>query len=50
MNDLIGIDIGTAGTKTVLYDLEGHAVAQAMQEYPMAQPQNGWTEENPEDW
>lgn len=50
MNYLIGIDIGTSGTKTVLYDLEGNAIAQSMQEYPMCQPQNGWAEENPEDW
>ena len=48
MNYLIGIDIGTSGTKTVLYDLEGNAIAQSMQEYPMCQPQNGWAEENPE--
>lgn len=50
MSYLIGIDIGTSGTKTVLYDLEGNAVAQAMQEYPMHQPQAGWAEEDPEDW
>ena len=50
MSYLIGIDIGTSGTKTVLYDLEGNAVAQAMQEYPMHPPQAGWAEENPEDW
>lgn len=50
MSYLIGIDIGTSGTKTVLYDLEGNAIAQAAQEYPMRQPQTGWAEENPEDW
>lgn len=50
MSYLIGIDIGTSGTKTVLYDLKGRAVAQATREYPMSQPQTGWAEENPEDW
>lgn len=45
-----GIDIGTSGTKTVLYDLQGRAVASALEEYPLYQPQNGWAEQDPEDW
>lgn len=47
---LIGIDVGTSGTKTALYDLKGEVVAQATYEYPMAQPRNAWAEQNPEDW
>ena len=50
MNYLLGIDIGTSGTKTVLFDKNGHTVASYTEEYPMAQPQNGWAEQNPEDW
>lgn len=50
MNYLIGIDIGTSATKTVLFDEEGHAVASASREYPLYQPHNGWAEQNPEDW
>lgn len=50
MNYLLGIDVGTSGTKSVLYDLAGNAVAQAAQEYPMQQPYAGWAEEDPEDW
>ena len=50
MNYLLGIDIGTSGTKTVLFDKNGHTVASYTGEYPMAQPQNGWAEQNPEDW
>ncbi|MDR3645817.1 MAG: xylulokinase [Clostridia bacterium] len=47
---LIGIDIGTSGTKTVLFDLEGNTVASALREYPLYQPQQGWAEQEPEDW
>ena len=47
---LIGIDIGTSGTKSVLFDTAGSVVASATVEYPMRQPQNGWAEENPADW
>ena len=50
MGYLLGIDIGTSGTKTVLFDLEGHAVCSASREYPMAQPRIGWAEQDPEDW
>ena len=42
MNYLLGIDIGTSGTKTVLFDEAGHGVASYTGEYPMAQPKNGW--------
>ena len=41
---LLGVDLGTSGTKTVLFDTEGRTVASATIEYPMYQPQNGWAE------
>ena len=47
---LIGIDIGTSGTKSSMFDTEGHVIASAMCEYPLYQPQNGWAEQDPEDW
>jgi xylulokinase len=50
MNYLIGIDIGTSGTKTVLFDIEGNTISSALKEYPMEQPHIGWAEQNPEDW
>lgn len=50
MKYLLGSDIGTSGTKTVLFDLEGRAVASHTAEYPLYQPQNGWAEQDPEDW
>lgn len=50
MNALLGIDIGTSGTKTVLFDEDGRVLASATEEYPLSQPQNGWAEQDPEDW
>ncbi len=47
---LIGIDVGTSGTKSVLFDIKGNVIASETREYPMSQPQNGWAEQNPEDW
>ena len=50
MRYVIGIDLGTSGTKTVLFDERGGIIASALVEYPMAQPQNGWAEQDPADW
>ena len=52
MNDkyLLGIDLGTSGTKTVLFRQDGTAVASSTVEYPLSQPENGWAEQAPEDW
>lgn len=50
MNYLLGIDIGTSGTKTALFDTAGGVIASKTFEYPMQQPQNGWAEQNPLDW
>lgn len=47
---LMGIDIGTSGTKTALYDEFGTRLAVHTAEYPLYQPQNGWAEQEPEDW
>lgn len=47
---LIGVDIGTSGTKTVLFDEMGNTIASALKEYPMYQPKVGWAEQDPEDW
>lgn len=50
MNYLIGIDVGTSATKTVLFDEKGQIIASSSQEYPLYQPHNGWAEQKPEDW
>jgi len=47
---LLGVDIGTSGTKTVLFDLAGNTIASATVEYPMDQPHIGWAEQDPRDW
>jgi len=50
MKYLIGIDLGTSGTKTVLFDESGKSIASATVEYPLIQPKNGWAEQDPADW
>lgn len=47
---LLGIDIGTSGTKTLLCDEGGKVLATAMAEHPIASPKPGWSEQHPEDW
>ena len=50
MKYVLGVDLGTSGTKTVLFDEAGQAVASCAVEYPLYQPRNGWAEQDPEDW
>ena len=50
MRYLLGIDVGTTGTKTVLFDENGTVIADKTAEYPLIQPQNGWAEQDPLDW
>lgn len=47
---IIGVDIGTSGTKTVLFDEGGKVIASKTIEYPMYQPKNGYAEQDPADW
>lgn len=47
---MLGIDIGTSGTKTVLANTNGKVVARATAEYPLSRPQPGWAEQDAEDW
>ncbi len=47
---LIGVDLGTSGTKTALFDEGGRRVASRTIEYPLSQPRNGWAEQDPRDW
>ena len=50
MSYLIGVDCGTSGTKTVLFDQGGAVIASNTIEYPMYQPKNGYAEQDPTDW
>lgn len=47
MELLLGIDLGTSGTKTVLFDSDGRRLASHTVEYPLYQPKNGWAEQDP---
>ena len=47
---ILGIDIGTSGTKTILVDDEGRVAAAKTVEYPLETPKPGWTQQNPADW
>ncbi len=50
MSALIGIDIGTSGTKALAIDPEGNLLADAMETYPCHVPKPLWSEQDPEDW
>jgi xylulokinase len=50
MKYLLGIDIGTSGTKTVLFDKGGNPISSSTEEYPLYQPEIGWAEQDPLDW
>ena len=50
MRYVIGVDLGTSGTKTVLFDEKGTVIASMTIEYPMYQPKNGYAEQDPADW
>ena len=43
---IIGIDEGTTGTKTVVFDLEGHVISSAYEEYPSFYPKPGYVEQD----
>ena len=50
MNYLLGTDIGTSGTKTILMDTEGNLIAQDLQEYDVLTPKPLWAEQWPDIW
>ena len=47
---ILGVDIGTSGTKTVLFSEDGTPVASALYDYPLYTPCNGYAEQDPADW
>ncbi|MCS7132567.1 MAG: FGGY family carbohydrate kinase [Aigarchaeota archaeon] len=49
-NYFIGVDIGTAGTKAALVDLNGNIIASAYEESKLYYPRVGWVEQEPEDF
>ncbi|HEX8219453.1 MAG TPA: xylulokinase [Chloroflexia bacterium] len=47
---LLGVDIGTSGSKAVLIDESGAVLASATGDYPMHTPRPLWAEQDPRDW
>ncbi|HEX4378728.1 MAG TPA: FGGY family carbohydrate kinase, partial [Candidatus Acidoferrum sp.] len=48
---VLGIDIGTGGTRALIIRADGRIVASATEEHePFASLQIGWAEQHPEDW
>ncbi|MEX0655710.1 MAG: xylulokinase [Phycisphaeraceae bacterium] len=47
---LLGIDIGTSGTKTLICDHAGRVIATAMAEHDISSPKPGWSEQDPAQW
>jgi xylulokinase len=48
---ILGIDVGTGGTRAVLLDQAGRVLGAATAEHlEMASPQLGWAEQDPRDW
>ena len=50
MHYLLGIDVGTNGTKSVLFTDEGTFVDQAYKSYDLKYPREGWVEQRASDW
>lgn len=48
---VLGIDVGTGGTRALIIDNSGRVVSSATEEHvPFASPQIGWAEQDPSDW
>ena len=47
MEYVIGVDLGTQGTKTVIYDRNGKAAAEAFQKSNLIYGQKGCVEQDP---
>src|SRR5438105_1872860 len=49
--NLLGLDVGTGGSRAVLIDASGKVIASATVEHePFASPLTGWAEQDPRDW
>ncbi len=46
---IMGIDLGTTGSKAVVFDLDGTILASSYREYDLISPKPGWLELSPED-
>lgn len=48
---VMGIDVGTGGTRVLIVDTRGRILASATEDHaPFASPSIGWAEQHPDDW
>jgi len=47
---VLGLDVGTSGTKAIAMDAGGRLLASALVEYPLHSPKPNWAEQDPADW
>lgn len=47
MTYLLALDQGTSSSRSIVFDVQGHIVAQAQRELPQIYPQPGWVEHDP---
>jgi len=47
---LLGIDVGTTGTKTILADVRGNIISSSYKGYESYRGKTGYVEQNPDDW
>src|SRR4051794_16065760 len=50
MAHLLGIDIGTSGTKTLICDEDGDVLATATAQHSISSPKPLWSEQDPQEW
>ncbi len=50
MGIVLGVDVGTSGTKAIAMEESGALLASCTVEYPLYSPRPGWAEQNPADW
>jgi xylulokinase len=50
MATLIGVDVGTSGTRALAVTTEGELVAEANRPHDLLTPRPGWTEQDPGQW
>lgn len=50
MSHLLGIDIGTSGTKALICSFKGEVVATATSPHTLLTPKPGWSEQKPDEW
>lgn len=50
MSIVLGLDVGTSGTKAVAVNAQGEVIASALVEYPLLSPKPNWAEQDPAEW